>query len=60
MFGLGKKTIPIDEFGLGVLRYADNFITADAPRSLGSRFENYDASRVGHPYSKPMAFRFPQ
>jgi RNA polymerase-interacting CarD/CdnL/TRCF family regulator len=43
MFGL-KKTIPINEFGLGVLRYADEFISADAGRSLGTQFENWDTS----------------
>lgn len=41
----GKKTIPINEFGFGVLRYADDFITSDAGRSLGTQFENWDGSR---------------
>lgn len=40
-----KKTIPINEFGLAVLRYADEFISADAGRSLGTQFENWDGSR---------------
>ncbi len=44
MFGF-KKTIPINEFGLAVLRYADDFISADAGRSLGTQFENWDGSR---------------
>ena|SRR5665213_2756620 len=45
MFGLFKKTIPISEFGLWVLRYSDEFISSDALRSLASHFPNYDASR---------------
>lgn len=45
MFGFLKQTIPVGEFGLGVLKYADEFISADALRSLGSTFPNYDASR---------------
>lgn len=45
MFGIFKKTIPIGEFGLWVFKYSDEFISADAMRSLGSRFPNYDASR---------------
>ena len=45
MFGFGKKTIPITEYGLWVLKYSDDFISADAQRSLGSRFPDYDASR---------------
>jgi hypothetical protein len=45
MFGF-KKTIPASEFGLWVLKYADEFITNDALRSLASRFPaGYDASR---------------
>jgi hypothetical protein len=45
MFGILKKTILVGEFGLWVLKYADEFISADALRSLGSTFPNYDASR---------------
>lgn len=45
MFGIFKKTIPIGEFGLWVFKYSDEFISADAMRSLGSRFPNYDASQ---------------
>jgi hypothetical protein len=48
MFGF-KKTIPIAEFGLTVLRYSAEFISNDALRSLGSRFPNYDASRGWSP-----------
>jgi hypothetical protein len=45
MFGFGKKTIAISEYGLWVLKYSDDFVSADAQRSLGSRFPDYDASR---------------
>jgi hypothetical protein len=45
MFGFLKQTIPSSEFGLTVLRYADEFITNDACRSLASGFTSYDASR---------------
>jgi hypothetical protein len=45
MFGILKQTIPVSEFGLWVLKYADELISADALRSLGSTFPNYDASR---------------
>jgi hypothetical protein len=45
MFDFLKQTIPVGEFGLWVLKYADEFISADALRSLGSTFPNYDASR---------------
>jgi len=45
MFGLGKETIPVEEFGLWVLKYADGFISNDACRSLAVWFpEGYDAS----------------
>jgi hypothetical protein len=44
MFGFKKSVTPSD-FGQATLYYATTFITADASRSLGSRFENYDASR---------------
>jgi hypothetical protein len=43
MFGF-KKTVTIDEFGLGVLHFAKQFISADASRSLGAHFDGYDAS----------------
>ncbi len=46
MFGFGKKTIPPGEFGLWVLKYADEFVSTDAFRSLASCFpDGYDASR---------------
>lgn len=46
MFDFFKKAIPAGEFGLWVLRYADELISADAFRSLASWFPNgYDASR---------------
>jgi hypothetical protein len=45
MFGFLKQTIPVGEFGRSVLKYAGEFISADALRSLGSTFPNYDASR---------------
>jgi hypothetical protein len=44
MFGF-KKSVTPDQFGEGVLYFANDFITADASRSLGARFENYDASK---------------
>lgn len=44
MFGF-KKSVTPDQFGAGVLYFANDFITADASRSLGARFENYDASK---------------
>jgi|SRR5665213_2167268 len=44
MFGF-KKSVTPDQFGEAVLYYANDFISADASRSLGARFENYDASK---------------
>lgn len=44
MFGF-KKSVTPDQFGEGVLYFANDFIAADASRSLGARFENYDASK---------------
>jgi hypothetical protein len=49
MFSFLKQTISVSEFGLWVLKYADEFISADALRSLGSTFPNYDASREWTP-----------
>jgi hypothetical protein len=48
MFGF-KKTVTPDQFGMGVLHFANDFIAADASRSLGARFENYDASNGWFP-----------
>ncbi|MET4600916.1 hypothetical protein ABIB90_000367 [Bradyrhizobium sp. JR4.1] len=45
MFGLFKKSIPPSDFGLAVLRYADDFLTNDGCRSLGARFPDYNASK---------------
>jgi hypothetical protein len=45
MFSFLRQTISVREFGRWVLKYADEFISADALRSLGSTFPNYDASR---------------
>jgi hypothetical protein len=44
MFGF-KKSVTPDQFGEGVLYLANDYITSDASRSLGARFENYDASK---------------
>jgi hypothetical protein len=44
MFGF-KKAFSPDQFGTGVLHYAGDFISADASRSLGARFVNYDATK---------------
>ena len=44
MFGF-KKSVSPDQFGEGVLYFANNLIAADASRSLGARFENHDASK---------------
>lgn len=44
MFGF-KKSVTPDQFGEAVLYYANDFIMPDASRSLGARFENYDASK---------------
>jgi hypothetical protein len=58
MFGF-KKSVTLDEFGAGVLHFADSFITADASRSLGARFENYDASNGWVPVFQANAVPIP-
>jgi hypothetical protein len=46
MFSFLKQTIPANEFGLWVLKYADEFISGDAFRSLASCLpDGYEASR---------------
>lgn len=45
MFGLFKKRATPGEFGHGVVHLALDWLTADAGRSLATRFENFDASR---------------
>lgn len=44
MFGF-KKSVTPEQFGEGVLHFASDYIYQDALRSLGARFENYDASK---------------
>jgi hypothetical protein len=44
MFGF-KKKVSVDQFGFGVLQFASSFVSTDCGRSLGMRFENYDASQ---------------
>lgn len=44
MFGF-KKSVTAAQFGEGVLYFAHDYIHQDALRSLGARFENYDASK---------------
>jgi len=45
MFGIFKKKVTPEEFGEGVVQLASEWISADAARSLGMRFENFDASQ---------------
>jgi hypothetical protein len=44
MFGLFKKNVTPGEFGHGVVHIAGDWLSADAGRSLGTRFDNFDAS----------------
>jgi hypothetical protein len=60
MFGFGKKTIPTGEFGLWVLKYADEFVSADAFRSLVSCLpDGYDASRGWAPVFESKGISIP-
>jgi len=43
MFGF-KKTIPADEFALGVYKYSGEFMDNDMARSLAMRFDGVDLS----------------
>jgi hypothetical protein len=40
-----KNSVTPDEFGQAVWAYANDVILADASRSLGARFDGYDASK---------------
>jgi len=40
-----QKKVSVDQFGFGVLQFASSFVSTDCGRSLGMRFENYDASQ---------------
>lgn len=44
MFGLFKKSVSAHEFGQGATRLAGEFLFADALRSLGTRFGNFEDS----------------
>src|SRR5271169_1957046 len=44
MFGLFKKKVTPGEFGQAVSYLAKDPLSADAGRSLGARFDDYDAS----------------
>jgi hypothetical protein len=44
-----KKSVTPDEFGQAVLSYANDPIIADATRSLGERFDDYDRSKGWKP-----------
>lgn len=44
MFGLFKKQATPGEIGEAIAHLANDFLAADASRSLGMRFENWDAS----------------
>jgi hypothetical protein len=58
MFGF-KKAVTVDQFGIGVLTFASDFITSDSARSLGMRFENYDASRGWTNYLQSVGVPLP-
>jgi hypothetical protein len=58
MFGF-KKAVTVDHFGFGVLQFASEFISGDSGRSLGMRFENYDASRGWSNYLQSVGVPIP-
>jgi hypothetical protein len=60
MFGLFKKQATPGEIGYGIDRYTAEFLSTDAGRSLGMRFEDYDASRGWSNFleRKGVSFRF--
>jgi hypothetical protein len=45
MFGLFKKHLKPEELGAGIVQYAHEFLAADANRSLGLMYDDWDGSK---------------
>jgi hypothetical protein len=44
MFGLFKKKLSAEDYGLKIFKFASGFVSSDALRSLGTTFPNFDGS----------------